>query len=194
MEKKERVVPIAGNDVIAQRNRDAVERFRREIFKNERNRVFRNPELALKELYEHAKSNLATLKCKVDNAKLFYEKAVKRKESGELNEDTFYAESVGARLLICFYESLQTLLERAHEAKDIYAVRRVGVVAHMLIASADSFLTEYRYLNDPTLRKKEVEQIIKMARGLYDDAIIALDGVHVELGVRLAEFPSSPLN
>ncbi len=160
-----------------------------ELAAQERSREFKDPVSAFTKFSGHASCKLEMLSAKVESAKDAIGKATERKSAGELDDATYYAETVAARVLICLHGSLTSIYKRAKENRDIFAVRRVGVVADKLAAVSDELLMPFHYPQDLSLRKTLAEQNVKMARDAHADAIQSLQDVHTTLGVAVAEFP-----
>jgi len=173
-------------------NRENIASFVTELANRERDRKFTDPISAMKKFSEHAKCKLSLLEAKVVAAKSVISKSTERMAAGELDDATYYAETVSARLLVSMFDSLQALYAQAVNASDIFAVRRVGVVADKLAAVSDGLLMETRYPQDASLRKSLADQSVAMARGAYEDVMQSLRGVHMPLGVQVAEFPAKP--
>ncbi|NYZ73765.1 hypothetical protein H0O00_01345 [Candidatus Micrarchaeota archaeon] len=182
---------IRKREFAVRRNQQALGAFAKRLAEKERGRVFKDPETALRRFSGLTTAKLSALGSKVEGpANKAYIDAAARKHYGELDDETYYAETVSPRLLAAFHDSLCTLFRLAQDNGNIYAMRRVGVVAEKLTVYADTLLKETRYSTEPTVRGQLTEQSIGMARQVYDEAVLALDGIHKELGVAIAEFPA----
>jgi hypothetical protein len=181
---------MADRELAARRNKARADATIRALADGERNRVFRDPDHAFRIFSDNTAVKLSALSRSAACAIAFFDKAVARRNAGELDGETFYAETVATKVLVSLSDSLHTLSRRATDARDIYAVRRTGVVADKLAVLAEGLLRETRYPSEETARKELVGQSIRMARDAYDDAVSGLRGVHLELNVRLADFPA----
>jgi hypothetical protein len=159
------------------------------LAERERSREFKDPISAFTKFATGTSDKLERLDAKMKSARAAIAKATERKSSGELGDSTYYAETVAARMLISLQASLNAVYTAAKPSKDIFAVRRVGVVADKLAAVADELLMEMHYPHDDSLKQTLVEQNVKMARDAHADAVSSLQGVHDALGIQMAGFP-----
>ncbi len=166
-----------------------VRAFVTELAERERSREFKDPISAFTKFATGTSDKLERLDAKMKSARAAIAKATERKSSGELGDSTYYAETVAARMLISLQASLNAVYTAAKPSKDIFAVRRVGVVADKLAAVADELLMEMHYPHDDSLKQTLVEQNVKMARDAHADAVSSLQGVHDALGIQMAGFP-----
>ncbi len=173
-------------------NRLNVARFVQDNAERERTREFKDPVSAFTKFSAQACTMLERLNAKADAAKASIAKATERKSSGELDDSTYYAETVAARMLLSMQASLKAIYLYAQGTKDIFAVRRVGVVADKLAAVSEELLMESHYPQNESLKGTLIEQAVKMAKDAHSDAIQSLQGVHDALGVRMPEFPEPP--
>jgi hypothetical protein len=173
-------------------NRLSVARYVNESAERERSREFKDPVSAFTKFSTQADAMLQRLEPKTQSARAVISKATERKSEGELDDSTYHAETVAARMLLSLQTALKAVYLYAQGTRDIFAVRRVGVVADKLAAVSDELLKESYYPRDESLRQTLVEQTVKMARDAYADAIQSLQGVHETLGVKIADFPEPP--
>ncbi|MFH1260446.1 MAG: hypothetical protein ABII39_00765 [Candidatus Micrarchaeota archaeon] len=105
-----------------------------------------------------ARTALALLLVRVDNANKFLAGAEKRKRSGELDDTAFLVETRPARLLILSHRVLDELLAAATKNRDLWAVSCVTAAAQsMRNCFGDSILfkhTAYGDSRDPMMAER----------------------------------------
>jgi hypothetical protein len=119
------------------------------------------------------------------------DQAFRRKEAGELDEETFRAEVASARLLQSLQPVLAGIFTQAQNAGNTYPIRCLDMAVGVLLVHMDDGLrVETRYpRSDPAVREGLIKAKMSRATEAYNDVVEALDTAPAELGIKLPEFP-----
>lgn len=179
---------MSNGQLAARLNAASLESFTARLSERERRRQFSDPE-AFQKFSQRTRENLDQLGPKIATAKKLLDRVNDRYESGEIDLMSLGAEVAAAKMITKLSAALDVLYAKAKDAKDIHAMRRLAVVADRLGVQADELLKETAYPMDATVKKMVIEGKVSNARAVYEDIIRSLDNTHVELGVRIPDFP-----
>lgn len=131
-------------------------------------------------LLSEANANMEKLRPKALEASSFIEAAKQRLDRGELDDTTFYSESLPAKTVLMLQRVLEETMAIAVERGDAGAVSFVNMAAQVLLRRIDggSLLRKVSYPSNG-MQGVFLSERVAVAQELFGAVVDALDGAHI---------------
>lgn len=188
------VKAMGGKQLTARHNAVAVSTVVSAVAERTRRAAFSKNGAALQKFSLGAAAKLVKLREMRPAAEKALARVDERKEAGELDEYSSAAEAAAPRIMLELADKLESLFQKANEARDVYTLGRVMAAAHSLATSMEgNLLNETLYAKDPEVYSQQVVGNIQNARRVLSSVSRALNCSQSEYGMQLPENPHIPL-